>query len=288
MTTNTMSTSASAHRELVREAPAVTANRGPASRSDVIRQVMVIVALVVVLLINYLSNALPLNGRTAGEISDSFPVRFTPAGYVFSIWSIIYIGLIAYAIYQALPGQRANPRLRAITWPFIVSCMANSTWIIAWHYGFFVVGLAIIITLLLSLIVLYIRLYPSFPSVSSAEQWTTHIPFRIYTGWATVATIANSTITLYHLGWQGEPLGAPTWAALLVVVATLIGLFFALRLRDAAYTLVLVWAFVGIYVAQNDAPIVAYTALVMAGGLAIAAVIALFRKQEPVLSVPTA
>jgi len=241
-----------------------------ATSSAIIRQVMVIVALVITLFVNYLSNALPINGRTPGEISDSFPVRFTPAGYVFSIWSIIYLGLIAYAIYQALPSQRANPRLRAIFWPFLISCAANSSWIFAWHYGFYPLSLLIMLVLLGSLILLYARLYPSFYSVSTAERWTTHIPFRIYLGWVTVATIANTTIVLYDLGWQGAPFGADKWAALMIFVATLIGGFFALRLRDIAYTLVLVWAFVGIYVEQNDAPITAYTALTMAGLLALA------------------
>lgn len=256
------------------------AYRGPASRSDVIRQVMVIVALAVTIFVNYLSQAVPLNDRTAGEISDSFPVRFTPAGYVFSIWSIIYLGLIAYAIYQALPSQRDNPRLRAITWPFVVSCMANSTWIFAWHYGYYTVALLIIVLLALSLAILYNRLYPYFPTVATAERWTTHVPFRIYLGWATVATIANTTITLYNWGWQGAPLGAPIWAAIIIVVATLIGFFFAIGLRDAAYTFVLVWAFVGIYVKQIDAPITAYTALIMAGVLGIAAIFALVRGQR--------
>lgn len=273
MSTNTIST---------QEAIAVRAYQGPASRSDVVRQVMVIVALAITVFVNYLANALPLNGRTAGEISDSFPVRFTPAGYVFSIWSVIYLGLIAFVIYQALPSQRANPRHRAITWPFIITCMTNATWLLAFHYGFFTLTLLIMVIFLVTLAILYARLYASFPTVSTAERWTTHIPFRIYLGWITVATVANATITLYNLGWQGVQIGATNWAAILIVIATLIGLFFALRLRDAAYTLVLVWAFVGIYVEQNDAMIVAYTALIMAGLLGIAAIFALVRGQSAV------
>jgi hypothetical protein len=272
MTSNPISTQG-------RESTTVKNYRGPVSRHDLIRQAVVIIALAVTIYVNYLSNALPINGRTPGEISDSFPVRFTPAGYVFSIWGLIYLGLIAYAIYQALPSQRTNPRLRAIAWPFILSCLANSTWIFAWHYGFFTVALFVIATLLGSLVVLYTRLSPSFPTVSTAERWSTHIPFRIYTGWATVATIANATITLYHLGWQGAPLSPETWSAILLVIASGIGLFFAIQLRDAAYTLVLVWAFIGIYAAQSDAPTVAYTALIMAGVLGIAAVFALGRGQ---------
>jgi hypothetical protein len=241
---------------------------------------MVIVALAVTLLANYVTQAFPPNGRTVGDISDSFPVRFVPAGYVFSIWGVIYLGLIAYAIYQALPSQRANPRLRAITWPFILSCLANSAWIFAWLYEYLALALALITILTIALAILYARLYPMFPTVPTAERWTTHIPFRIYLGWATVATIANATIALYDLGWQGAPLDAATWAAILLVVATVIGLFFALRLRDAAYTLVLVWAFVGIYVKQGDAPVTAYTALAMAVVLGVGALFALVRRQQ--------
>ena len=157
----------------------------------------------------------------------------------------------------------------------MLSCVANSGWLLAWHYGFYPLSLLIMLVLLGSLIALYARLYPNFNHVTTAERWTTHIPFRIYLGWVTVATVANATIVLYALGWQGAPLGVATWAAIMIGIATVIGLFFALRLRDAAYTLVLVWAFVGIYVSQGDAPITAYTALVMAGILAVAALVAL-------------
>lgn len=254
-----------------------------ATGSNLARQVAVIVALASTIFVNYLSNALPINGRTPSEISDSFPVRFTPAGYVFSIWSVIYLGLIAYAIYQALPNQRTNPRLRAIFWPFLLSCLANSSWLFAWHYGLYPLSVLIIFALLGSLIFLYARLYPSFSFAAPSERWTTHIPFRIYLGWVTVATIANTTIMLYHLGWQGAPLGADDWAAFLIFAASLIGFFFALRLRDVAYTLVLAWAFAGIYVEQSDAPVTAYTALTMTGLMVGAALLALLfgrRKQE--------
>ncbi len=252
------------------------ADTGKASSSDVIRQILVVVAVAITIFINYLATALPLNGRDTGAISDSFPVRFTPAGYVFSIWGVIYLGLIAYAIYQALPGQRTNPTLRAIFWPFLVSSIANSAWIFTWHYGLYPLSVLVILLLLGSLIAIYARLYPRFGSATTGERWTTHIPFRIYLGWATVATIANATIVLYDLGWRGAPLTAELWAAILIGIATIIGTVFALKLRDAAYTLVLVWAFVGIYVKQADAPVVAYTALGLAGLLAIFALLALF------------
>jgi hypothetical protein len=251
----------------------------PAS-SHLLRQGLVLLALLSTLAINYLSTALPINGMTPGEISDQFPVRFTPAGYVFAIWSIIYLGLIAYAVYQALPSQRLNPRLRAIAWPFVLSCLANSLWIFAWHYGYFPLSLLLMIVLLGALITIYGRLRSAFPSVTALERWSTHLPFRIYLGWITVATIANTTIVLYDLGWRGAPLTEPLWAVIMLGVATVIGLFFALRLRDAAFTLVLVWAFVSIAVKQNDAPLVAYTAAGMTFVLALAAVSALVRRSS--------
>jgi len=246
--------------------------RNDSTSRDWLRQVVVIISLISTLVINYLSNALPINGRTPGDISDSFPVRFTPAGYVFAIWSLIYLGLIAYAVYQALPGQRTNPRLRAIGWPFVLTCIANSSWIFAWHYGFFPLSLGLMLVLLGGLIAIYSRLSPAYATASTSERWSTHIPFRIYLGWITVATIANTTIVLYAQGWRGAPLSESLWATVMIGVAAMVGLVFALRLRDIAYTLVLVWAFVGIYVKQNDAPLVAYTAAGLALLLALAAI----------------
>lgn len=258
--------------------PADDSRQQSVAGSGFLQQGLVILALLGVLVINYLANALPINGVTTGEISDQFPVRFTPAGYVFAIWGVIYLGLAAYAVYQALPSQRSNPRLLAIAWPFVLSCIANSLWIFAWHYGYLLLSLLLMAVLLGALITIYLRLWPAFPSVTAIERWTTHIPFRIYLGWITVATIANTSVALYDQGWRGAPLNEPLWAAIMVGVATIIGLFFALRLRDAAYTLVLVWAFIGIYVRQNDAAVVAYTAAGMAFVLAVAAVYALVRE----------
>lgn len=245
--------------------------------TDIVRQVLVIVALISTLIINTLSNALPINGVTPADISDSFPVRFTPAGFIFAIWSVIYLGLLAYAVYQALPSQRSNPRLRAIGWPFVITCIANSLWIFAFHYGFFPLSLGLMLVLLGGLIAIYARILPTYATVTAGERWSTHIPFRVYLGWITVATIANTTIVLYDQGWRGAPLDAPMWAAIMIVVATLVGLVFALNFGDAAYTLVLVWAFFGIYVRQIDAPLVAYTAAGLAIVLALAAIYAIVK-----------
>ena len=104
---------------------------------DIIRQISVVIALIITIAVNVMSNALPFNGLTAPEIADMFDVYFVPAGYVFSIWSLIYLGLIAYAVFQLLPAQRKNPRLRQTGWWFVLSCAANSIWLLIWHYGYF-------------------------------------------------------------------------------------------------------------------------------------------------------
>ena len=244
---------------------------------DIVRQVAVVVAYVSTIVINALANLVPIGGMTTGALSDQFEVFFVPAGYVFSIWSLIYLGLGAYAIYQAIPAQRDNPRLRSIGWLFVLSSVFNSGWIFLWHYQ--LVGLSILVMLgiLAALIAIYARLYPSYGAASWVEKITTHWSFRIYLGWITVATIANATTFLDSIGYGGAPLSPMLWAAALLVVATAIGLTFALRLRDLAYTAVLVWAFIGIYVKFPATPLVGYTALAMVALLALAMVVTAVR-----------
>src|SRR5512135_1866157 len=106
-------------------------------KKDLLRQFSVITTTLFALILNGAANAIPLNGRNTGEISDSFNVLFVPAGYVFSIWGVIYIALLAYTIYQALPAQRSNPRLRRTGWLVAATSLANGSWIFFWHFGFY-------------------------------------------------------------------------------------------------------------------------------------------------------
>lgn len=247
------------------------------SSSDVVRQVAVVFAYVSTIVVNALANIVPIGGMGTGEVSDLYEVFFVPAGYVFSIWGLIYLGLGAYAVYQAIPAQRDNPRLRSIGWLFVLSCVFNSTWIFAWHYQTVGLSLLLIVGVLVTLIAVYARLYPSYRAASWAEKITTHWTFRIYLGWLTVATLANGTTYLDSIGYSGAPLTPALWAAALLVVATAIGLFFTLRLRDVAYTAVLVWAFIGIYAKFPDTAMVGYTALAMVALLAVGIVVAAVR-----------
>ena len=101
---------------------------------DTLRQISVVLTILATIVVNALANALPINGQNTGQISDRFHVYFVPAGYVFSIWGLIYLGLIAFAIFQALPSQRENPRLRKVGWWIALGGLANIAWIFLWHY----------------------------------------------------------------------------------------------------------------------------------------------------------
>jgi len=247
---------------------------------DTIRQVTVIVALIATIVINGLANALPLNNQTTGEISDQFTVYFVPAGYVFSIWGLIYLALAAFAVYQALPAQREDPALRGIGYLFAASCAANIAWLFFWHYNQYPLTLLAMLVLLGLLIVIYLRLNIG-SRVSTTRQWLVHIPFSIYLGWITVATIANVTSLLDWLGWNGWGLDEATWAAIMLVAATGITTVMSLTRGDVAYGLVVVWAFAGIAVKHADTPLVANTAWITLGIIVVMLVIgALLRRRR--------
>ncbi len=248
---------------------------------DNVRQLVNAVVTIVVIVVNILANALPLNGQNTGEISDRFKILFVPAGYVFSIWGLIYLGLLGFAFYQALPAQRENARLRRIGYWYAVAGAANIVWIFLWHYNVFTLTWVAMFLLLASLLVIYLRLRIGRAPVSTAERWLVNIPFSIYLGWITVATIANVTQVLYYLNWQGWGIPAPVWAVLLIAVATVVALLMTVTRRDIAYLLVLIWALIGIAVKQAGTLPVAIAAGI-AAALIVAMVIALLvRRGRP-------
>ncbi len=217
---------------------------------NTLRQAITVVGVVATITVNVLANALPLNGKNTGAISDQFPIYFVPAGYVFAIWGVIYLGLIAFAVYQALPAQAANPRLAAIGNAFALASVANIAWIFTWHYEVFPLTLVVMLILLASLITVYLRLGIGRFRVPAGERWAVHVPFSIYLGWITVATVANASQLLYFLGWTGGGIAPQMWAVIMLGVAMVLAVLMALTRRDVAYLLVLVWAFAGIGVKQ--------------------------------------
>jgi hypothetical protein len=245
---------------------------------DIIRQISVVIALIITIAVNIMSNAIPFNGLTAGEIADSFDVYFVPAGYVFSIWSVIYLALIAYAVFQLLPPQQENPRLRQTGWWFVLSCAANSIWLFLWHYAYFALSVVAMLTLLISLIVIYLRLGVGRQAVSAGERWFAHLPFSVYLGWITVATIANITAFLDYINWNGFGISPEIWTFIMLVVAIGIAGLMAYSRQDIAYLLVLIWAFIGIGVEQSDTSQVANAAYLAAAIVAVFVILVIIQK----------
>ncbi len=213
---------------------------------DTIRQIVVVITFLLTVTVNGLANALPLNGQLTGEISDSFNVVFVPAGYVFSIWGLIYLALAGFTIYQALPAQKANPILRKIGYLFALSNLANAAWIYFWHYNYFAVTLLVMLVLLALLITIFLKLDIGKKKFSTIEKWLVSVPFSIYLGWITVATIANATAVLKDAGWDGFGISGQVWTIILLAAAVIISGFMSFTRKDIAYSLVLVWAFIGI------------------------------------------
>ena len=246
---------------------------------DTTRQIFVTLSVVVTLIVNILADALPINGQNTGQISDRFNVYFVPAGYVFSIWGLIYIGLIAYAIYQALPSQRANPRLWATGWWIALGGLANSAWIFLWHYNQFPLTLVAMLVLLATLIVTYLRLGIRRTAVTSGEKWAAHLLFSIYLGWITVATVANISDVLDFLKWNRFGIAPEIWMSIVLAVVLVITVLMNFTRRDVAYAAVLLWALAGITVKQGAVPAVVIPTWITFGLVGLTLAAALFVRE---------
>jgi benzodiazapine receptor len=234
-------------------------------KNDTTRQIFVVVATLATIIVNTLANALPLNGLNTGEISDRFDVYFVPAGYVFSIWGLIYLGLLAYAVYQALSTQKENPRLQKTGWLFVLSSVGNIAWIFLWHYEVFTVTIFAMLLLLICLILIYLRLEIGRSGVSLGEKWFVRIPFSIYLGWITVATIANMTSLLDYLNWGGWGISDELWAVIMLFVGVVVATAVFISRKDIAYMLVIIWAFAGIVAKNKDVALIANAAWAAVG-----------------------
>jgi len=256
--------------------------------NDKSRQITVVVLSILQIFTNTLGGIGILLPTNVGNISDSFSNFFTPAGITFSVWTPIYIGLTLYAIYQALPGQRTRAIHRRIGWIAASAAAANALWtpifVLAGEYGtasfqpFFVyLSLAVMVWLLVSLITIFVRLR-NMPAdeVTTTDQFLVKVPFFGYFAWINVATVANVTLTLITLGWQGTPETGPIWSTVAIAAAVLITSGVILYSRGgwgtAAYLAVLIWAFAGVYLGNSDqSMLVGVVAIVAAVALIIAA-----------------
>ena len=203
--------------------------------------------------VNYLAVALPINGITTGEVSDSYPNLFAPAGFTFLIWSLIYTLLLGFTVYQWRIKNRTEirPMLEKVQTYFILSSLFNTAWIFSWHYRIIPLSLLLITCMLISLALLVGSLRET--NLKRWDYLLIRMPFSIYFGWLTVATIANVTVFLVSLGWVGFGIPAEVCTSAVLLTGAAIGLLAMLKNRDIAYILVMVWAYFGILYRHQSA-----------------------------------
>ena len=216
-------------------------------------------AFAVMIALNAMATSIPLGGKTPPEISAQYPSLFTPAGFTFSIWAAIYLGLLWFVVYQALPAQRNDLRLARIDALFKFNCLANAAWILAWHYDYLVTSLLIMAAILVSLLAIYSRLRVP----GDVAPALVRLPFSLYTAWICVAAIANISIVQTAFGWDDAGMGAVHWTLLKLALAGAIGASMVNRKCDAAFALVIAWAAYGISVKQAATPAVAGAAFTL-------------------------
>jgi len=215
-------------------------------------QAVNIVAFIVTITVNMLAGSTTLlNGVTSGEVSDLYPTLITPAGFTFSIWGIIYMLLLVFIVYQALPKNRDQPFLRQIGLLFALSGACNISWLFLWHYEIITYSLVLMFALLATLIGVYLRLGIGRVAVSLKEMMFVHLPFSVYLGWISIATIANVSVALTAAGWDGWGIEPVTWAVVIICVALLLSLAMLAARKDIAFSFVVAWALIGILAKQG-------------------------------------
>ncbi|MDN5314896.1 MAG: hypothetical protein PWP10_3646 [Clostridiales bacterium] len=224
-----------------------TANKKPMSA-----KIIVLIAWMAMIVVNALANILPINGVGTGEVSDSYPNLFAPAGITFVIWGLIYTLLLVFTIYQfSTPSdEEATVRLGRVRFFFIISSLANIAWIFAWHYRQIAVSTILMLIILVCLII--IDGLGKKQQLTFREKLFVKLPFAVYFGWISVATVANITTLLVDLGWDGFGIADNTWMVVITIVATVIALTVVSTRMNWAYGAVFVWAYAGILIKHLD------------------------------------
>lgn len=233
---------------------------------DLQRQIATLAAVVGSILINTLSNIFPLNGVSVGNLSNTLfaSVQIIPANYAFAIWGLIYIGLIAFGIYQLQPTQRENPRLQHSGYLLAIACISQCAWIYLFLARVFPLSNLAMLGILVPLMVMYQRLGIGRERVSRQERWFIHLPISVYLGWISVATIVNVAIGLYSLKWYGWGIAPSIWTVVMMTIASIIAAVISIQRHDTAYVLVIVWALVAISIRQANVPLIMVTGWVLA------------------------
>ena len=205
--------------------------------------------------VNALANILRINGVTTAEVSEAYPNLFAPAGYAFSIWGMIYTLLVALVLYQLGLFHSDNKKgeedlIKKIRIYFILSSLANTAWVFAWHYDLIGLSVILIATMLWSLIMMAVGLRGK--KLTKEENAFVKWPVALYFGWVTVALIANVTVYLVSIGWDGLGVSADWWMVIMLVVGALIGMATMWWFKSLIYGSVIVWAYIAIYVKHTS------------------------------------
>ena len=237
-----------------------------ATRTDRIRSILVLAATIGVIVFNWLAATGRL-GSDTGAISDKYPTMLTPAGYAFAIWSLIYLGIVAFSIYQMLPANLS--RFRNIRSFYIFSCALNCAWLYFWHREQIAVCFAVILALAINLFVIcYLLRDPASRSrpKSTGDTWAAKAPFGIYFGWVTAATLVNFTILLKFWNVALSPSTGTVLAVSLILLAAGLAVAVRLKLTNYFYPLAIAWALTAIAVKQSG-----QTAIVSAAAIGVVA-----------------
>lgn len=212
-----------------------------------------IISLIVTLVMNGLSQFLPINGVTPKEVSDRYPNLFTPAPITFAIWGVIYLLLIVYILYRSgvfckESGTGAYERVGVL---FIVSCVFNVAWIFCWHYYLIPLSLVCMTGLLVTLIWAFVRI--TSKPLTLCESLTLKLPFAVYLGWITVAFVSNVSATLVSVGWDGFGVSEEWWTVIVLIIGAVIGLSVILTRLSWGYGAAMIWAYIGIVIKHVSA-----------------------------------
>jgi len=214
--------------------------------------IMNLIAFILMIYVNYLSGIGKINNISAGGVSGQYPTLFTPAGFTFSIWGLIYLFNFLFCIrliWMSTTGNNEND-IEKLSKYFILSCMLNISWIYSWHYDMMTLSVFIMLGLLSTLILLYQSVSEN-RYISKWSYLSTYTPISLYLGWICIATVANFSVWLTSLMWDGRPFNPAFWAILMVIIAAFINLFILIKKRDIVFALVYIWAAYGISVARS-------------------------------------
>ena len=240
------------------------------SKLAIIRQLSTLIAILAAFGMNVWANINPPNGLTIGAISQEIfkDVLITPASYAFAIWGLIYLGLISFAVYQALPRQKADPLLYKIGYKLVLSSIAQIIWVFCFLYRQYAASMIAMLCILLPLIGAYWSL-PFKTRISRSHRWLVKMPISIYLAWISVATIVNGAIVLSSWQWNGWGINPAVWTVIMLLIAGLITHFVVLPRLDFAYSAVFVWAAIAIAIKNADTLLIAGTAIGLSVSLTI-------------------